>query len=339
MKRIFASIAALVLLGVVAACGSSSSDSSSGGGGDTIGILQSNGQSEVITRWTNTATTAVEQIGWSTDVVDGKGDPGAMASAMQGFIAKKVAGIIVMAVDAPAITTQIQDAKAAGIPVISAPLSTSGAGSDLYDAKYAPNDEEFGTVLADYLKDKLPPSSEYVVLDISAVTGAHNAVEGAVPVLNAAGFKDVGTVDMNPADIVKAAQEGAINLLQAHPNAKLLFSCCDFTPAITQAAIGGDYPDVIQAARYDNQSSLDIIRNGGNLVLATANADTGVLIAAQQIISHKVDGTDIDPNAADNAFKFTIVDAANVPPAGQYVDDPQVQIDQYVADWKEKYNK
>lgn len=341
MKRQLTRLVVVAMVAALAACGSSDGDSS-GSGGDaelgtgTIGVLQSTAQSEVIQRWSTTATDSLEAIGWKADVADGKGDPAAMAAAMQGFIAKKVDGIVVIAIDAPAITTQIQDAKSAGIPVISAPLSTSGAGADLFDARYAPDDEEFGRVLADYLKDKLDSGAEYGVLDITAVTGAHGAVEGAEPALDAAGFKNVATVDLNPADIVKEAQNGAVNLLQGNPDMKLLLSCCDFTPAITQAAIGADHPDVIQAARYDNPSSLDIIRQGGNLVLATANADTAVLIALDQILAHKVNGADIDPDAANDAFDFSIVDKDNVPESG-YVNDPKPQIDEYVKKWKSEY--
>ena len=359
MKKPVLALLTAALLVSMAACSSSKSSSSStnstqpGTGGNagtsaasglknvgqhTIGIVESNGQSEVETRWTKTATTAIKDIGWSSDVIDGKGNPGVYQSAIESMISNKVSGIILEAIDAAPVATQLQDAKSAGIPVIASPLSTLGTGADLFTARYAPSDTEFGVVLANYLKSNLPAGSQYVVLDITAVSGAHAAVAGAEPALKQAGFKLAGTVDMDPANIVTAAQNGTSNLIQAHPDAKLLFSCCDFTPAITQPVLAtAGKTNVIQAARYDNLSSLDLIRKGANLVLAVANADTGILIAVDQIIAHTVNGTPIDPNAANGKFQFKIVDKSNLPPPGQFVFDPTTQINQFLATWKSEY--
>lgn len=355
MKKFISVLLGVVLLASLAACssskGSSTTSSTAAGsagasgaaglpsaGHHTIGLVESNGQSEVETRWTKTASTAIGQLGWTSDVIDGKGDPGVYASAIESLISKKVAGIILEAIDAAPVATQLQDAKSAGIPVIAAPLSVSGSGVDLFTAAYAPSDTQFGVLLADYLKTKLPAGSQYVVLDLTAVTGAHGAIAGADPALQAAGFKKVGSVDMDPANIVTAAQNGTTNLMQAHPDAKLLLSCCDFTPAITQPVLAAaGKTNVIQAARYDNLSSLDLIRKGGNIVLAVANADTAILIAVDQLVAHTVTKAAIDPKAADGKFQFKIVDKTNLPPAGQYVDDPTAQINTYVTKWKTEY--
>lgn len=61
-----------------------------------------------------------------------------------------------------------------------------------------------------------------------------------------------------------------------------------------------------------------------------------MLIALDQIIAHKVNGADIDPDAANDAFDFSVVDKDNVPELG-YVDDPKPQIDEYVEKWKSEY--
>ncbi|WP_345524459.1 sugar ABC transporter substrate-binding protein [Nocardioides endophyticus] len=326
-------------------CGSSggSEGGSDGGSGSgklgsgKIGFIQSSAESERVAIWSDTAEAALDRIGWEAVIMDGKGDPGVQGSSVQALIAQQVDGIVLMAVDPGPIRTQLEDAKDAGIPIIAAALSTGGPGMDLLSANYAPEDEEYGRVLAEYLAEKVPGGGEYVQIDLTPIYGAHLAIVGAAPLLEEAGWKEVGMVDLDPANLAQSTQDAAASLIQAHPKAKVLFSCCDFTPAATNAVLADDHPDVIQLARYDNPSALQLIREGANLVLSNANADTGILIAIDQILAHKVDGAPIDPKAADGAFEFEVIDASNVPPEGETHFDVEAQIDTYVTKWEQQY--
>jgi hypothetical protein len=124
----------------------------------------------------------------------------------------------------------------------------------------------------------------------------------------------------------------------AHPDAKFLFSCCDFTAPITVPAVkqaGGE--DVVHAVAYDNLSTLKLIRDGAPVITTTANGDVSIATAVDQILAHKAKDADIDPKADDGKYKYKVVDKANVPPDGQFVFDPKDTISEYSAKWKSEY--
>ncbi|WP_026912064.1 sugar ABC transporter substrate-binding protein [Patulibacter minatonensis] len=351
----------LVAAGGLTACGSSDDDTTStgasGGSGSaastnadftgstplksgTIGIVEVNAQSERISEWASTAKKAAEDLGWKAEVIDGKGTPAGWAQAISSLTTKKVDGIITLAIDPPAVATQLQAAKAAKIPVIASGISVAGSGSDLFAARYAPDDSQFGQVLADYLKSKVPAGSEYVNLDLSAVSGAHALITKANPAMQAAGLKLAGTQDINPADIINGTGKATVNLVRSNPKAKIILSCCDFSPPITVASLKqAGKSDVIQAARYDNPSTLALIEKGEPVVTAASNSDQGVLTAVDQIARLKSTGKAIDPKADAGKYEFKVIDKSNVPAGGKYVYDPDSQIAEYVKRWKAEYSR
>src|SRR6266536_4616025 len=169
MKKIVSICAATVMLMGVAACGSEDNRGdaisvpvSAGGaklGSGTIGILSLNGQSEVLMHWADTATKAAAEMGWKATVADGKGDPSVWSQAMQNFVNQRVDGIITLAVDPAPIAAQLRAAKEAGIPVIATGITVSDPGQ--FAAVYAPDDAEFGRVLAANMTKTVPAGSEY----------------------------------------------------------------------------------------------------------------------------------------------------------------------------------
>jgi hypothetical protein len=167
-------------------------------------------------------------------------------------------------------------------------------------------------------------------------------ITGGVPVLDAAGWKQAGTYDMsNLADIINDATKGARTLAQAHPKAKVLLTCCDFTPApVANALRQAKRESVVVVARYDNQSSLEAIRKDAPpVIIAAANADQSVLVAVDQILANKAKKTPPSPEADDGKYELTVLDKTNVPAAGKYHYDPDTQIADYVKKWKSEYKK
>jgi ABC-type sugar transport system substrate-binding protein len=344
VKRVLATMAVVVLAGSgLAACGSSDSGSAATGdgklkAGGKVGMVLSDGSSEVEQRWATTAKASMKKIGWTVTVVDGKNDPAIYQQAMTSFINQKVSGIITVALDAAPITSSLRAAKEADIPVIATGISIDPAGEDLFSAFYAPDDSKLGQVTADYLKDNVPSGSEYVVLDLTAVYGAHKPVTAATPVLDKAGFKLTGTHDISTSDILGSATKGAVDLMSAHPEAKFMFGCCDFTPALTVPALkAAGFEDVIQTARYDNLSTLKLIRDGAPVVAAVTDADNGVLISLDQILANAATGAKIDRSADKDKYQYDLVDKTNLPAEGAFVYDAETQIADHVSEWKSKY--
>jgi ABC-type sugar transport system substrate-binding protein len=358
--RAFAAMAFAVL--AVAACGSSSSSSSSSSSTaassaaptsgatasfhgtttlpkGTIGILTSSLASESESHWAATAQKALAAVGWKAVVVDGKGDPSVWSEALQNFVTEHVNGIITMVIDPAPVAQQLMAAKAAGIPVISAGVTVAPS-KGLYAANYAPPDQGFAEDIAQYAKAHLPAGSQYVALDLSALYGAHALLVQTNPLLQQEGLKLVGTADISANNPVTDARTDTANLISAHPQAKMVLSCCDFTPPITVATLQqANHPDVLSLARYDNLSSLALIRKGAPVAVAATNADTAILTAIDQILAHTAKHTAIDPNADSGKYQFVMISKANVPPAGQFYFVPQKQIDAFVSEWAAEYKQ
>lgn len=342
----------LVPLAVLAAsCGSGSGDDSSSrpsqtitaDAGDldlpagTIGVLQIQGAAEAVTRISDNIEIANAAVGWETIVVDGKGNPAVMGQAMTDFIARKVDAIITVAVDAPPIAPQIEQAKAAGIPVLSAPFTVSDP-NELYTLNLGPSTDGYIESMTDYLQEKYPAGTPFVSVDVPAVGSAHEFSEGVADALSAAGFNDQGVADADAADIVNSFTAATANVLQAHPDAEILVSCCDFSPPIQLpilAQTGNE--DVVLTGRFDNLSSLALLAEHDNLVLGAANMDTGALRALDAIYAFKADGTPIPAQDNQSEYEFAIVDSSNAPPSGKFFFDPQTQIDEFVAKWSAEY--
>jgi ABC-type sugar transport system substrate-binding protein len=327
--------AALLVTIAVAGCGSDDEKTTATTGAKaksgTIAILQTTAQSETIARWAKTAEKAITAAGWKAVVADGKGDPSVWSQSLSNFVNQKVDGIITMGVDGAPVAPQLKAAKDAGIPVIAAGVSVSG--KELFAAKYAPEDGEFGRVLADYLKAKEPAGAEYVSLDISSIYAAHALVTSANPLLESAGFKHDAGYDINVADLVNDTGKGTANLVQGNPDAKFILSCCD-APAINVSALQqARKPGVLTAARNDNPSTLKLIRAGAPLAVAVSNSDIGVLTAIDQIIAKK-SGRPIDPAADKGKYEYTVVDKSNVPADGKFVYDTAPVINEYVQKWR-----
>jgi ABC-type sugar transport system substrate-binding protein len=359
MKKFTACAAAIAALAALSACGSSNSSSTSSSAstgtssgsansaftGSTklpsgkVGVLQINAQSERIQVWGNTAKDGLKKLGWSAEVVDGKGDPAAWAQAMSTFITEKVDGIITLAIDPAAILPQLKAAKAAGIPVITAGITVAGNGTDQYAARYAPPDGTFGEVLVKYLKTKFPAGTEYTDQDLTAVSGAHALITAADPLMKAAGFKLAGTKDLNPADLVPQTTKAAVDLARGNPNAKIMVTCCDFAPPIVVPALKqAGKSSVLIAARYDNPSNLALIRKGAPVVIAAADSDISVLTAIDQLVAKKASGTAIDPKADSGKYTFSIVTKDNVPASG-FVYDPAKQLATFTKKWESEYKR
>jgi ribose transport system substrate-binding protein len=303
----------------------------------TVGVLQIQGAAEAVVRVSDTIEKANAAVGWDTIVSDGKGTPAAMSQAMTDFIARDVDAIITVAVDAPMIAPQIEQAKDAGIPVLSAPFTVTDP-NNLYTVNVGPSTDGYIASMVEYLTQKFGSGTQFVSVDVPAVGSAHEFTVGVTEALTSAGFSDEGVADADAADIVNSFTAATSNVLQGHPDAEVLVSCCDFSPPIQLPIVASmDRSDLVVTGRFDNLSSLALFEDNDNLVLGAANMDTGVLRALDAIYAYKANGTAIPSTDDQSEYEFAIVDASNVPPSGEFFFDPQEQIDEFVADWTAEY--
>ncbi|GAA0991056.1 sugar ABC transporter substrate-binding protein [Subtercola frigoramans] len=339
------------LLIILTACattstgGSSSSQSSSSPSAEltklptgTIGVLQITAAAESVVRSAATIEKANTAAGWKTVVTDGKGTPAVMSQAMTDFIARGVDAIITIAVDAPLIAPQIEQAKAAGIPVVSAPYGSSDP-NHLYTAIFGPSTDGYIHSMSGYLMKKYPSGAKFVAVDVPAVATAHEFVVGVADDLVGASFDYQGVADADPADVVNSFTTATSNILQAHPDTQIMLSCCDFSPPIQERVLQSmGRQDVLLTGRFDNLSSLALFETNKNLVLGAANSDRGVLVALDAIYAHKANGTAIPTANDQSVYTFTVIDSSNAPATGKFYFDPDEQINEFVAKWTKDYS-
>lgn len=304
----------------------------------TIGVLQIQGAAEAVARISADIESANSAMGWETIVTDGKGNPAVMGQAMTDFIAREVDAIITIAVDSPAIAPQIEQATAAGIPVLSAPFTVSDPNS-LFTVNLGPSTDGYVASQAEYLIENYPAGTKYVSVDVPAVGSAHEFIVGIQAALDAAGFENQGTADADPADIVNSFTSATQNILQANPDAEILVSCCDFSPPIMLPIVKATgRTDLLVTGRFDNLSSLALFADNENLVLGSANMTSGILYALDAIYAYVASGTAI-PTADDQSrYEFAVVDSSNAPASGSFFFDPAAQIDTFVSKWKSEYS-
>jgi len=336
MKKI-AAIAAVGLLSLVSACASSGNSAGSAGTGaktGTIGILQLNAQSEVISHWADTLTNALHKVGWKTVVIDGKADPQVLGQGMTSLLTQQVDGIITLTVDSTLIAQPLRMAVDQHVPVVAAGTTVSDD-AKLFSAVFAPEDAGFATALVDYVSKRFPSGTQFVQIDVPAIFAAHQLIVETDPLLEKAGYERVASGDMQPVDIITQTANTTQTLVTAHPGVGFILSCCDFMPPIIAPVLQQTgHSDVLILSRYDNPSTLDLIRHGSNAAVVAVNADTSVLRAAEALMAHYTTGTTIPTDNDQSAYKYTVVDKANVPAEGKTFYGSGQQISDFVAHWK-----
>jgi ribose transport system substrate-binding protein len=88
---------------------------------------------------------AGSKLGWTTDIVNGKGDPTVWNSAIQSAVSDKADGIVLTAISPALVKEGIAKAKAAGVPVI------AGAVGPPADALVAESYPQGATAMASYI--------------------------------------------------------------------------------------------------------------------------------------------------------------------------------------------
>jgi ribose transport system substrate-binding protein len=91
------------------------------------------------------AAAAAKSLGWNTILIDGQGTPQGYAAAMQTALAKKVGGIITVAIAESLIQDSISSAKAQGVPIVGVAEDESSS-PNRYDA-YIPLHETLAAMM------------------------------------------------------------------------------------------------------------------------------------------------------------------------------------------------
>lgn len=107
----------------------------------------------------NAVKEAGAKLGWSVDVVNGKGDPTVWNSAIQSAVASKADGIALFAISPAVVKDGVAKAKAAGIPVVADFVGPKA------DALNVPDPQAGGKIMADFLAGDSGGKANVLVLN------------------------------------------------------------------------------------------------------------------------------------------------------------------------------
>lgn len=349
--------AAIALTGLLAACSSSTAsspasaeaaapaasatDATAGGAealaGKNIGVMPSLGAAEVQQRTVASIQAGADAFGWKATIVDGEGDPSKMQQRLQSLVDSKVDAIVLVFPVPGIIGKQLEAAKSAGIPVVSAGFIADE--TPLIAAQYVGDQVKMATMLTDRIKQDHPEGGDFAIINLPGYVGVDARVNTFKDTIASdANFKVVAEKDVPQADVFGGTTKAGVDILNANPNLTSFFSCCDFGGQALAPALQQTKRDVPVYSFYAVPSVLDLVRAGKVTVVESDEAKTGAM-AVGALAAHWADGAPLDANTDLTAFplEYLIVDESNAPAAGQDVFPLAESMKPFLAAWSEKY--
>jgi ABC-type sugar transport system substrate-binding protein len=301
---------------VVAACGSSSSSSSStaaassgGSSGSssnsglktpkpqTIGVIPSTASSENLGIWIAQLKAAAAPLGYKVIVCDGAGVPTTMERCGQSFVTQKVNAIVTMALGGPEIPTTFAQAKAAGIPVMAEGTSvTPGYEKNYTGGIYGDNIVTHGANTVSYVATHFK-GVPIIGDQLTANYGGQGYVNGELAQMKKLGLKFTDLRDTNLADLVNSIKSTIQAELQAHSGKVVLLTYNDIDPSILQPVIAqaGRSKDVTEIVRYDDPSTVKLMRAGDNILVADTKQYQHIFDLVNALLNHAENNAPFPP--------------------------------------------
>jgi ABC-type sugar transport system substrate-binding protein len=300
-----------------------------------IGVIVMSLQSESLAVWAKNLETAAAKLNWTVVLKDGENNPAVVSTRLPELVAQDVDAVITMAVDAPLLAQGFEAAKARGIPVIATTVGVSPAGKEQFAGVYAVDDYALGVALANYLVDK-NPKVVAVGQTASVVYAADQLVVGAKETLAKRSASMATIADVDVTNLVTSFMQTTTDLVQAHPNATAIVSCCDFAPLMDLPALKAvGRSDMTLLTRVDNQTSLQAIRAGAPLVIATFR-DVYNIAALDVLAQHFATHAPIPATLPALKADIKVIDKSNAPAEGR-VYPFEKDLDAYAERWTSQY--
>ena len=191
----------------------------------TVALVTINQQALFFNQINDGAKQAADKAGAKLVIFNANNNAAAQNSAIEDYIAQKVDGIVLIAIDVNGVKPAVTAAKKAGIPVVAIDARIPDGDNAAFigvDNKGA--GEEIGKYFADYVKSKMGGSAKVGVVGAlnsfiqnQRLDGFKAAARGRIP-----GVKFLDTVDgQNIQDVALTAAE---NLMTANPDMTALYA-------------------------------------------------------------------------------------------------------------------
>ncbi len=251
MRYPMAVVTAISVMALFAAgCGDDDDGGGSAAGGGAASeeslrvalVLPDFTQNELILDQKNGAEAEAEKLGIELTTT-GSGDAAEQARAVQNAIAAKVDAIVYNTIDAEALTPAIEEANAAGIPVICSNACAAGgenAAEITFDYK------QMGEITGEWLAEQVPSGGKVGIVDTNRADASVQAIYEGMDAGIAAGGADPELVISPPTDWDAAkGLKVATDLFTANPDFDAVVCFHDLLlDACNQAMEATNYEDV-----------------------------------------------------------------------------------------------
>ncbi len=268
------------------------------------------------TRWSAPLKTCLTSHGADVDYVDIGGDITKTAPTLQGWLTSGIKAIFDIGIPLDGETSLIAQANAKHIPII-----LWGAGDPAGTVALDANQTVDGVEIAQYLVNTLGTSFSVTMLNNSTNPALQARTEGVKAVF--ALYPNIkANYEQVSAFTVEAAQQTATALLQANHNLSAIIGAYgDYGVGAANAVTAAGAKTVVVGMNGDLEEYA-AIRAGGPYKATIADGhEAGSQLACQTGAVMLSGGK---PVATHIFLSSTFVDAANLPPAGQYDTSPRL---------------
>jgi len=190
----------------------------------TIALVTINQQALFFNQVNDGAKQAASKAGANLVIFNANNQPSAQNSAIEDYIAQKVDGIVLIAIDVNGVKPAITDAKNAGIPVVAIDARIPNGDNAAFigvDNKGA--GEQIGKYFANYAKSKMGGSAKVGIVGALNSFIQNQRLDGFKSAAQTvSGVKFLDTVDgQNIQDVALTAAE---NLMTANPDMNALYA-------------------------------------------------------------------------------------------------------------------
>jgi ABC-type sugar transport system substrate-binding protein len=316
-----------------------------------VGIINFLGGIESSDRLADSTVFAAAQLGWTSNVCDGKGTPSQFVACGNSLLAEGVNAIVAVAIEPGQITPVIQKAKSKGVPVI----QVGGGGVPLgeFNGNYGPNEAKAGELLTEALFEKLDGlEEEPVEIDVHnfpAKWGAERTEQLEKAVEGQSKIKINDEVVTDAANLVNFTRSTVTTQITQSPDLKAFWFTFDTTgqvggQVIAQKYAGKEFPEKpLVATFHGDLATLSLIEEGAIDMESDVNYDAAVWEGldgiAQELGREEAMSPENQPKypIIGDPFTYQIVTKENLPESGQYV-MPKWDVPSYfIAKWKAEY--
>jgi ABC-type sugar transport system substrate-binding protein len=192
-----------------------------------------------------------------------------------------------------------------------------------------------GKKAADVIAQRFP-KEKVLAEDVSPVYAAHAFHTVAIKDLTKDGVEVAGTFDVDLTDLVNSMAKGAASLAQAHPDAKVYLSCCDFGPPILATAFQQiNRNDITVVSRSDDPSTLKLLKAGQSNIVLVPDLDQHIFKVMSRLLAHFAGGKALDTSDDVSSTPTKIIDKSNN--KGDVVYPFQAELNKQLAAWGKTY--